>query len=146
MYPVRDCVSCRRTKRFEAHIWDQRQQRYLGGFDREIDAGRAHDVMAIKCRADKETPILNFPMDSYAELVPFIDALNKVPSPPFSPLPFHPAYPALLPAVHKHLNVHQDRLHLHHQDAKATLQLKSPIKFVERAVGRICVIDGVLRC
>ena len=24
----------RRTKRYEAHIWDERQQRYLGGFDK----------------------------------------------------------------------------------------------------------------
>lgn len=73
----RGCTRHRRTKRYEAHIWDQRQQRYLGGFDREIDAGKAHDVMALKCRVANETPQLNFPIENYAELIPLIDCLPK---------------------------------------------------------------------
>ena len=30
---------CRRTKRWEAHIWDDKKQVYLGGFDIEEHAG-----------------------------------------------------------------------------------------------------------
>jgi len=40
----------RRTKRWEAHIWAEKKQVYLGGFTDESRAGAAHDVMAIKCR------------------------------------------------------------------------------------------------
>ena len=32
-------IQCRRTKRWEAHIWDDKKQVYLGGFDIEEHAG-----------------------------------------------------------------------------------------------------------
>ena len=32
-------MQCRRTKRWEAHIWDDKKQVYLGGFDIEEHAG-----------------------------------------------------------------------------------------------------------
>ena len=32
-------MHCRRTKRWEAHIWDDKKQVYLGGFDIEEHAG-----------------------------------------------------------------------------------------------------------
>lgn len=34
-------LSRRRTKRWEAHIWDDKKQVYLGGFDVEEHAGAA---------------------------------------------------------------------------------------------------------
>ena len=37
MHPL--ALSCRRTKRWEAHIWDDKKQVYLGGFDIEEHAG-----------------------------------------------------------------------------------------------------------
>ncbi|KAF6259975.1 hypothetical protein COO60DRAFT_1625871 [Scenedesmus sp. NREL 46B-D3] len=37
----------RRTKRWEAHIWDNKKQVYLGGFDNEVQAAKAHDIMAV---------------------------------------------------------------------------------------------------
>ena len=40
----------RRTQRWEAHIWADKKQVYLGGFSNEAHAGIAHDLMAIKCR------------------------------------------------------------------------------------------------
>lgn len=64
----------RRTKKWEAHIWDNRKQLYLGGYDIEEHAGVAHDVMAIKCRL--HAPI-NFPLDEFRDLVGPIQALPK---------------------------------------------------------------------
>ena len=44
----------------------------------EEQAGKAHDVMAIKCRNPNIRPQLNFPMENYADLIPFLDRLPKV--------------------------------------------------------------------
>ena len=47
-------------------------------------------MMALKCRVSNELSQLNFPMDSYAELIPLIDRLPKVSDPAASgtsPLP-----------------------------------------------------------
>ena len=40
----------RRTKRWEAHVWDKGKQVYLGGFESEHRAGRAYDVVVLKTR------------------------------------------------------------------------------------------------
>ena len=57
----------RRTKRWEAHIWADKKQVYLGGFADEACAGAAHDVMAIKCRG-KRALSLQLPMLSHVRL------------------------------------------------------------------------------
>ncbi len=36
------CRGCRRTQRFEAHIWESKKQIYLGGFDSEVLAAKSH--------------------------------------------------------------------------------------------------------
>ncbi|KAK9915253.1 hypothetical protein WJX75_006763 [Coccomyxa subellipsoidea] len=65
----------RRTKRWEAHIWDDKKQVYLGGFDVEEHAGKAHDVMALKCRGPNSP--LNFALEEYDELLPMLPSLSK---------------------------------------------------------------------
>ncbi|CAK0780184.1 hypothetical protein CVIRNUC_004961 [Coccomyxa viridis] len=65
----------RRTKRWEAHIWDDKKQVYLGGFDIEEHAGKAHDVMALKCRGPGSP--LNFGLEEYEELLPMLPTLSK---------------------------------------------------------------------
>ena len=47
-----------------------------GGFEREGQAGRAHDVMALKCRG--EDGPLNRPAAEYAPLRPLMDGLSVV--------------------------------------------------------------------
>lgn len=47
-----------------------------GGFEEEGQAGRAHDVMALKCRG--EDGPLNRPAGEYAPLRPLLDSLTTV--------------------------------------------------------------------
>ncbi|KAL3137596.1 hypothetical protein ABBQ38_004877 [Trebouxia sp. C0009 RCD-2024] len=65
----------KRTKKWEAHLWDERHQVYLGGFDCEEDAARAHDVMALKCRGKQSTT--NYDRKDYEELLPQLEKLSK---------------------------------------------------------------------
>lgn len=65
----------RRTKKWEAHIWDDHRQIYLGGFDSEEDAARAHDIMALKCRGDNG--LTNYSQNDYAALLPELDKTSK---------------------------------------------------------------------
>jgi hypothetical protein len=43
---------------------------YLGGFDNEVQAAKAHDIMAVKCRGVKT--IVNFKLGVYEEALPYI--------------------------------------------------------------------------
>jgi len=78
---------CRRTQRFEAHIWEDRRQVYLGGYDvsgskpkisdldhasppfhtlphpylqLEESAAKAHDVIALRCSGRAEPRLDRF--------------------------------------------------------------------------------------
>ena len=58
----------RRTGRWEAHVWVEGKQVYLGGFDDEERAGRAYDLVAIRCRGSRA--ITNFELEEYAGVIP----------------------------------------------------------------------------
>ena len=42
-----------RTGRFEAHIWEEGKQIYLGGFATEEQAALAYDIAAVRCRGEE---------------------------------------------------------------------------------------------
>ena len=64
-----------RTGRWEAHIWEDGKQVYLGGFDSEHQAALAYDVAAVKCRGDDAAT--NFCMDDYAQELARLDGIGK---------------------------------------------------------------------
>lgn len=54
-----------RTGRFEAHIWQEGKQIYLGGFDAEEQAALAYDLAALKFRGlDAQT---NYDKSTYEQ-------------------------------------------------------------------------------
>jgi hypothetical protein len=58
------CPWCR-TGRFEAHIWQEGKQIYLGGFDAEEQAALAYDLAALKFRGiDAQT---NYDKSTYEQ-------------------------------------------------------------------------------
>jgi hypothetical protein len=67
------------TGRWEAHIWDQGKQVYLGGFSTSIAAARAYDLVAVKCKKSKllAANALNFPLEYYTEYVDDIKCATK---------------------------------------------------------------------
>lgn len=70
-------------QRWEAHIWENGKQIYLGGFDAEEQAALAYDLAALKFRgADAQT---NYDVSNYAQE---LEQLNDVRVPfPRMPLP-----------------------------------------------------------
>ena len=57
----------RRTGRWEAYISDNGRQVYLGGFDTEERAGRAYDIVALKCRGSRAE--INFTVEDYTDVL-----------------------------------------------------------------------------
>ena len=66
----------KRTQRHEAHIWCEKKQIYLGGFDTEELAAKSHDIMALRCKGIG-CDILNFPVEEYGELVDIIPQMSR---------------------------------------------------------------------
>ena len=66
----------RRTRRWEAHIWENKKQLYLGAHDVETSAARAYDVMAIKLRGMREADT-NFPIGNYTSIMQQIAAIDR---------------------------------------------------------------------
>lgn len=61
-----------RTQRWEAHIWQEGKQIYLGGFDAEEQAALAYDLAALKFRGPDAQ--INFDISNYEqELLHFND-------------------------------------------------------------------------
>ena len=67
------------TGRWEAHIWDQGKQVYLGGFSSSVAAARSYDLVAVKCKKTKSLAgsHLNFPLESYTEYMDDIEKATK---------------------------------------------------------------------
>ena len=65
----------RRTGRWEAHVWADGKQVYLGGFDEEDRAGRAYDLVAIRCRGSRAET--NFPLRDYGPVMSALVAMTR---------------------------------------------------------------------
>lgn len=63
------------TGRFEAHIWEQGKQLYLGSFDTEEKAARAYDKAAVSFK--RNTDILNFPIEDYEQERPYLEQVTR---------------------------------------------------------------------
>ncbi|CAL8466784.1 g6320 [Coccomyxa elongata] len=65
-----------RTQRWEAHIWQEGKQIYLGGFDAEEQAALAYDLAALKFRGPDAH--INFDISNYEqELLHFNDVTEE---------------------------------------------------------------------
>lgn len=56
---------CRLTQRWEASLWLEGRQLYLGGFQTELDAARAYDIAALSCKGPHV--VTNYPEEAYAQ-------------------------------------------------------------------------------
>ena len=71
---------CCRTGRFEAHIWQEGKQIYLGGFDAEEQAALAYDLAALKFRGiDAQT---NYDKSTYEQEMLQFNEVSTLPSGP----------------------------------------------------------------
>ena len=64
-----------RTGRWEAHIWQDGKQIYLGGFDGEEQAALAYDIAAVKCRGI--SAITNFDRSNYSRELASLQQVNE---------------------------------------------------------------------
>ena len=67
----------RRTQRYEAHIWAEKKQIYLGSYNLKWQAARVHDVAALKLKPPPATE-LNFPFEDYEIIQPFLIPITPV--------------------------------------------------------------------
>lgn len=65
----------KRTQRFEAHIWIDKKQIYLGAYHSAVQAARGHDVMALRCKG--EDAALNFAPEDYEGVAPLLGDLAQ---------------------------------------------------------------------
>jgi AP2 domain len=70
----RGVIHHRRSQRFEAHIWSEGKQTYLGGFDSEYEAAMAYDLAAVKFRG--QGAIANFPVENYQAELHNLDSVS----------------------------------------------------------------------
>lgn len=56
---------CRLTQRWEASLWLEGRQLYLGGFQTELDAARAYDIAALSCKGPHV--VTNYAEEVYAQ-------------------------------------------------------------------------------
>jgi hypothetical protein len=73
--PALPCPA-RRTRRWEAHIWENKKQLYLGGFEEETSAAKAHDVMSVWTRGWEAQ--MNLRPGYYRRLGQFVGVVPKV--------------------------------------------------------------------
>ena len=67
----------RLTKRWEASLWLNGRQLYLGGFNTEEDAAHAYDIVALACKGLHVAT--NFPAASYRDELVSLHSLTQVP-------------------------------------------------------------------
>lgn len=67
----------RRTQRYEAHIWSDKKQIYLGSYCDKAQAARAHDLMALKVKG-QDTLDLNFSLNDYKNILMIMDTMAQV--------------------------------------------------------------------
>jgi len=60
-------MTCRLTYRWEASLWLDGRQVYLGGFATEVEAARAYDLAAIGCKGPSAE--INFRASDYADIL-----------------------------------------------------------------------------
>ena len=62
----------------QAHIWDtsKRKQVYIGTYAEEVQAAKAHDVVALKWRGRHAT--VNCNVAVYSDLLPLLDTVTLV--------------------------------------------------------------------
>jgi hypothetical protein len=63
------------TGRWEAHIWENGKQLYLGSFETEDQAATAYDKAAIKLK--KENAVLNFGLENYHDILERLGEMTK---------------------------------------------------------------------
>ncbi|KAL4430145.1 hypothetical protein ABPG77_004927 [Micractinium sp. CCAP 211/92] len=64
----------KRTKRYEANVWMDHKQMYLGAFDVPEQAAHAHDIGAL-CSGKARPEALNFPLADYQAILPMLQSL-----------------------------------------------------------------------
>ncbi|KAG7667714.1 putative AP2-like ethylene-responsive transcription factor SNZ [Nannochloris sp. 'desiccata'] len=80
----------KRTQRYEAHIWAEKKQIYLGSYNIKSQAARVHDIMALKIG---KAPVvgddsgsnssagnggeINYPLEDYTEMKPLLSSISQ---------------------------------------------------------------------
>ncbi|KAI3438862.1 hypothetical protein D9Q98_001279 [Chlorella vulgaris] len=64
----------KRTRRYEANVWMDHKQMYLGAFDVPEQAAHAHDIGAL-CSGKAKIESLNFPLTDYQAMLPMLHSL-----------------------------------------------------------------------